>query len=322
MRTIHFLGLFALALATASCSTSKDEPSPSPVPETNVLSLKLVYDYNMLWTDALLQNPTSANVWAFGGDGELVWSGAASAVDFEKEGFRMNAELPEGEYELVAWCGLDGNDAVKLNTYKPKSKEELYLAIQTRDVNGLHVSDEYLSGIFYAYASGVKVNGGDVSGNAATMSLIKDTKDFKVALHSIDGSTVDMGDFSVSITDDNGMYAWDNSIVQSSAITYRPWTADNGGVRLSTGRLTVASSPRLSVTCKADNREIISIPLLNYLLLLKEHYGHSIANQEFLDREDSYSFVFMLDGNNNWLSDAGIVINDWTFRPATDFDLY
>ena len=314
MRKIYCLGALALGLATASCGSSNEGPSPSPETETVKLSVRFVYDFNMLGANTLAQNAPSANIWAFGQNGDLVWSGAASASDFEKAGFRFDAALPEGTYELVAWCGLDGNDAVKLTTYRPKSKEELSLAIKTHETDGLHVADQYISGVYYSSVAGVNVKAGDVADNTLTMSLIKDTNYFSVSLQYADGSQMDMRDFSISITDDNGFYAWDNSIVKSSDITYRSWKADNKEVKLSTGRLSVASSPRLSVRYKSDNREIISIPLIEYLLLLKGSHDASMANQEFLDREDSYSFGFFLDGDNNWMANAGVIINGMTFR--------
>lgn len=314
MRKIYCLGAIALGLATASCSSSNDEPSLET--ETVKLSVKFVYDYNMEWADALASNAPSANVWAFGLNGDLVWSGAASAADFEKADFRIDATLPEGTYDLIAWCGLEGNDAVKLTTYKPKSKEELTLAIKTHEADGLRVSDQYISGVYYASVSGVNVKVGDTSDNTVRMSLIKDTNYFSMALQYLDESRLDMDDFSVSITYDNGLYAWDNSIVRSSDITYLPWMADNKEVKLSTGRLTEVSSPRLSVRYKNDNREIINLPLLNYILSIKDN--PSLSNQEFLDREDSYSFVFFLDENNNWLPNAGVIINGSTFKPGSD----
>lgn len=313
MRKIYCLGALAFGLATASCSCSNDEPVPSPE-VGKLLSIKFVYDYNMDWVDALASNAPSANVWAFSRNGELAWSGAASAADFKKAGFCFNAELPEGDYDLVAWCGLDGNDAVKLTSYQPKSKEELSLAIKTHDANGLHVSDQYIPDFFHTSISEVRVKVGEAPDNTVTMSLIKDTKTISVRLHHIDGSPVDMADFSVSITDDNGMYAWNNSIVESPSVTYRPWMADNNEFKLSTGRLTVGSSPRLAVTHKFDERVIIDIPLLDYIFIYKSTCYPSLSNQEFLDREDSYSFGFILDENDNWLSNALISINDFTFR--------
>ena len=46
------------------------------------------------------------------------------------------------------------------------------------------------------------------------------------------------------------------------------------------------------------------------MLLVKGKYNRAMTNQEYLDRQDEYSFIFFLDANNNWLS-SHIFINSW-----------
>ena len=84
---------------------------------------------------------------------------------------------------------------------------------------------------------------------------------------------------------------------------------------LSTSRLMVRDwySPKLTVRRKADGVEIINIPLINYLLMLKSDLYASMDSQEFLDRESEWSMIFFLSPNLEWIK-TYIKINDWTVR--------
>lgn len=305
MKRIYYLAVLLLGLAVTACSKSEDQPSSSP--ESAKLSIKFVYDYNMSWVNAIESMNLSANVWAFNQNGELAWSGAASAADLAKDSFRIIADLPYGKYDLIAWCGLQGNNAFELASYKPKSKEELSVKIKTIDANGLQVSDQNLQGLFYGYVPSVYVKTGDDANNTVTMSLIKDTNDIDVQLRYSGTAQIDIADFSVSITDENGTYSWDNSVVPSKTITYAPWKSGNNTFSLSIGRLMMNSNPKLTVTNKIDNKVIIQIPLLNYLMLAKNISQLSI--QEFLDRENTYSLSFVLKEENNSWDPSSVTIN-------------
>lgn len=316
MRKFYYLGAIILGLVASSCgSTSSSGDEPMPGPGFAKVTVKFAYDYNLPGMNSIESQRPSANVWAFNQDGELVWSRSATSDELANDGFNISAELPEGKYDLVAWCGLDGNNAVELATYQPKKKVDLSVAIKTMNINGLNVSDRNLGGLFYAAVDGMKVKTDMVNENTVTLSLIKDTKDFSVSLLNIDGSPVDLREYSVSITDDNGSYAWDNSILKSTSITYRPWSSDNKECKLSTGRLMANSNPMISVSRKTDDRQVINIPLLLNIILVKSHYGFSsMSNQEFLDRQDTFSLSFVLDENGNWLPSAGVIVNGFPIK--------
>lgn len=313
MKKFYYLGALACGLFLSACSSNSE---PDHTTESAKLCIKFVYDYNMLWTNAFQQQVSSVNVWAFDSSGALAWSGASSVSESTAKDFQLNADLKEGKYDLVAWCGLNGNEAIDISSYEPKSKDELEVTIKTVDANGLHVSDQYLSGLFNASLSGVNVvyDSGNASSNIVTLHLIKDTKDISVILQYADGTPVDGSDFWVTITDTNGKYAWDNSILTAPVVTYYPWKRANSTFELSTGRLITGSDARLTVNSRVNNNDIIHIPLINYLLLVKDNYDQNLSEQEYLDRQDNYSLVFTLSNDDNWDMNAGVIINDRVVR--------
>ncbi|MDE6469286.1 MAG: FimB/Mfa2 family fimbrial subunit, partial [Muribaculaceae bacterium] len=57
-------------------------------------------------------------------------------------------------------------------------------------------------------------------------------------------------------------------------------------------------------------------PLERTLLLYKAQFHASMADDEYLDREDDYNITFILDKNNNWNRAAMIYINNWATLPV------
>ena len=55
--------------------------------------------------------------------------------------------------------------------------------------------------------------------------------------------------------------------------------------------------------------KVLSIPLIDYALLVKGHYNRNMDNQEYLDRQDEYNMTFFLD-EGEWMSSV-ILINSW-----------
>ena len=81
----------------------------------------------------------------------------------------------------------------------------------------------------------------------------------------------------------------------------------------STSRLMTKNRPKLLIRRKSDGKEVVNIPLNNYLLLLRSDLYAEMDAQEFLDRESEWSMIFFLDSDQTWLR-TYIKINDWTVR--------
>ena len=147
-------------------------------------------------------------------------------------------------------------------------------------------------------------------------------------------------DFSISISADDSELAYDNSVLPDTPeFCYLPWSL-TGGVaempdgmegtvtsvssvlaELSTSRLMKGAECYLTVTRNSDGKEIIHIPFIEYLLLVKGNY-RPMSDQEYLDRQDEYSLTFFLDSGLNWYSRIGIYINSWHIVPPQDTPLH
>lgn len=160
-----------------------------------------------------------------------------------------------------------------------------------------------------------------------TVKLTKDTNHFKIILQQLSGKSLKAEDFDFSITDNNGYLDYDNTLLADDELTYPAWSKyegeagvnENTGVQtsvsaalaeLTTNRLVKGHQMRLHVYEHSTGRSIINIPLIDYALLVKGNYQSRMDDQEYLDRQDSYSLVFFLDEKANWLATT-IYINSW-----------
>ncbi|MDE6479179.1 MAG: FimB/Mfa2 family fimbrial subunit [Muribaculaceae bacterium] len=331
-KSLVFSSALFAAVLTPGCGLVTEDLDPCP----EELRLKFK-DAFLKETDAFQYEVNSINVWAFDPQGAPVWSGRVSGPELKDENFFLQTTLGEGTYDFVAWGGLEDNESFELATYTPASKEDLEVKMQTLDEDGKYVSRTRLQGVYNGVLNNVEYKADPLNPNIkeVTVQMYKDTKDIRVMLQHLDGKAIDEKDFSVTITDANSVYAWDNTLLPSPVVTYEPWNTKYGVVttpdpenaetrdittiasllfELSTGRLMEDSNAILTVHRNWDDRDIIRIPLVDYLLLIRGYYGN-IPDQEYLDLQDDYSMVFFIDSSSNWYLAAGIYINGWAVVP-------
>lgn len=331
---VKLLLLSCLAASTlASCSLVDDDLEPCPAR----LQLRFVFNYNLLKADAFASQVKSVYVWTFDKSGRCVWSNSASGDALATPGYVMETPLPEGSYDFVAWCGLNGNNDFNLATYTPASRQDLEITLKTIVEDGKNVSSSHLSPLFHGAVSDVTyiINPQAPSITTATIPLVKDTNDIVVMLQNESGTPLNADDFTVTFNYADSRLAWDNSVIADTpTVAYRPWSqlygettlaplsdSDNSAVRstllyeMSSSRLMVNGNAYLDIVRNSDQKTIIHIPLIRYFLLEKGNRYNEFGEQEYLDRRDDYSILFFLDDSQNWYMAAGIYINGWAVVP-------
>ena len=336
-----FLALpLLLALVATGCdSLIYEDLEPCPTH----YHLKLRYDYNMKYADAFASEVNSVAVWAFDTDGRLVWQHSEDGEALATDNYTIDVNLPDGRYDFVTWCGLASDSPFAVDNETPSSIRELGTTLSlTADSRATGVSATALPGLYHSIRRGVVIesNPGVETDNEISLSLTKDTNYFKILLQNLDGSTMKEGDFSFRITGGNTRLEHDNSYGVGDIHDYHPWslTSAEAGVvgstpsagaitsvssilaELHTSRLMADGDYELIVTRSSDSKEIIHIPLVDYLLLVKGNY-HSMSDQEYLDRQDEYALTFFIDKDSNWKRTTGIYINSWHVVPPQDSTL-
>lgn len=321
-----FVLLIVLAgfMATACESAIFDEEGDCSVN----YRIRFKYDMNMKFADAFNNCVGSVHLFAFGPDGVLAYHKSEGGEILKNEDYAMDVDLQPGKYTLVVWGGLSDGNSFNLCTSIAEGSttlEQLQCEMKKEyDQAGNAFVDDDLNNLFHGMKS---VDLPDEPGtHTRTVSLTKNTNVVRVVLQHLSGKDIMPGDFIYEITDDNGYFAHDNTVLDDEEVDYYPWSEYSGtaGVysaktvtavnvtvaEFTVSRLVVENNPRLTIYNSENNEKVLSIPLKDYALLVKGNYNKKMDDQEYLDRQDEYNLTFFLDENDKWAS-SRIIINSW-----------
>ena len=331
LRTLLSLALVGIA-GTACSGLIYDDLQDCPEYRVNFR-----YDWNMKYADAFAHEVKAVTLYVLDTKGSIVASASESGEALAAQDYSMVVKVPAGKYDLLAWC-----DANEIGTYsfsEGTQKTDLGCSLNKKhSADGSAYVDTDLDRLYYGFLEGADFSAkkGKVT---ATVSLVKNTNHFNVVLQHISGEPVDCDDFDFSISADNGLMSWDNSLLADENVEYRAWSVSSGSValgtkasavaepvevpastradalnvaiaELTTGRLVKGHSPRLNIRNNKTGETVLSVPLIDYALLVKGKYNDSLDDQEYLDRQDEYDMVFFLDEGDRWF-DSFIYINSW-----------
>ena len=291
--------------------------------------VRFVYDMNMLRADAFAAQVSSVDLYVFDAEsGAYITHFPDKGEALASGSYKMPVELAPGKYDLVAWCGLADNDddfTVPSAIAKPAD----LICTMTRSHDGTAAySNRNLHALYHGT---VTVDFPDTEGeHTATIRLTKDTNNINLSLQHSAGP-LDPADFEVTMTDDNGMMAYDNRLLTDELITYRPWSLRSGTLdlqgeaaedsnseagfliaELSTARLMANHEVRINIVDKQKGKTVFSIPIVQWALMLRSENHANMGSQEYLDREDEYNLMVFLNDDNKegWMA-MSIYINGW-----------
>lgn len=292
--------------------------------------IRFKYDYNIKFADAFANEVNSVALYIFDKENTLVDTitttdkQALSAPSFE-----IPLELEPGNYTLLAWGGVMNEESfdmladAKIGTTKLEEMKVM-MRREHNEAGEARVSDDLLP-LFHGT---LPLEVTDMPGTyTETMSLVKDTNSVRILLHEMSGHDVDADKFVFEIIDSNGLYDWDNTLLEDETITYEAWYQTTGSAEmeeyasrtvtevnvalaeLTIGRMRADKSPILSIKSRETGEELVRLPLADYALLVKGYYRKDMSDQEYLDRQDEYTMTLFLD-EGEWVSSV-IYINSW-----------
>ncbi len=337
MKVLAYIGrmkMCTLMLATigfsmTSCDAILDEEEVDCSVEYRV---KFKYDKNMKFADAFANEVKSVTLYAFDENGKFVYQRTEQGDILAEEGYTMPVEVEPGDYNLVAWGGLENEEsfAVPVLTEGVSTLDNLNCKMNRQYLNraadGSAYVDEDLKPLFHGQVQKQSF-GRAATQEIVTIPLVKNTNNIRIVLQHLSGDAVDVSKFTFTIEDENGLMNYDNSLKDDEELTYYAWHTDSGiadmdtddsrattavGVaiaELTVGRLVEENKPVLTIA-NDKGEKVLSIPLIDYALLVKGHYNREMSNQEYLDRQDEYNMTFFLDENDQWIS-SSIIINSW-----------
>ncbi|GFI01050.1 FimB/Mfa2 family fimbrial subunit [uncultured Phocaeicola sp.] len=306
----------------ASCHGIYDDLAPC----SRGVRLRFVYDYNMEYANSFPKWVDCLTLFVYDEQGNYVGTYTGMGDELKDENYRMTIDLEQGNYHFIAYGGLScAQTSFSFRSVPAPGLQWQDLRVEMHDAG--RVSTTNLHPLFWGT---LDINIDADTYKEGTVHLMKNTNNIRVVLQHISGKPVDDKDFTFRITDDNTLFAADNSLIPNGTQVYAPWAqgcrttgvTESGDAEvtvayaeLSTSRLVRENRPRLVISRKSDSKPVVDIPLNEYLLLLKSDRFHEMGDQEFLDRESDWSMVFFLDDSNNqeWIR-THIVVNDWVVR--------
>lgn len=328
LERIQSLKTWIMLLLAAGTFTSCNVLTEEEVDCAVYVSFK--YDMNMKFADAFANSVKSVTLYAFDKDGKLAFQKTEEGSLLAEEGYAMRLdEIRRGEqdkYDFITWAGLANNPSFSVPLLQAgiSTKEDLYCQLKRAEGG---VVNEDLEALFHGQKNAMSFSRG-VS-EKVVIPLTKNTNNIRIVLQHLSGKPVEADKFHFSITDKNGLMNYDNSILLDETLIYQAWRKDQGSAslgdpslgndqgntlnvaiaELTVGRLMADMEPILTITNEEDEK-VLSIPLVDYALMVKGYYNREMSDQEYLDRQDEYNMTFFLDEKGYWLK-SRILINGW-----------
>lgn len=291
--------------------------------------VKYVFDMNMNFADAFSSKVNSVTLLVVDPvSGEIIDRYSEAGEALSQPGYRMEVDLIPGDYELIAWCGLEDNPRFTLPAALTHREHAHCRMDRDYDDNGRAVQSNWLPHLFHG-----KINASfpDEDGDhEVTVPLIKDTNNINISMQHVSGQPLNSDMFTVTMTENNGHMDFDNSLIEEEEVDYYPWHVADGNVDLSgsragdeptlnyfmaeisTSRLMADRNPRINITDNATGNVVYSIPIVQWALEFRSAQHADMGRQEYLDREDEFNVMLYLDNKEEggWIA-ASVYINGW-----------
>lgn len=342
---MRFFAAAIIAISAAGCESAVfDSEGDCDV----TYRLHLSYTRNMKWADAFPAEVTDVGVYAFDKTtGALAWSGTETAERLRTDNCYLNLPLDPGTYDIIVWCGgkslestahgwnLDGGNTIA-------SKSDLHIRLDAPadpDTNGGKLAQSDIHRLYHGSIDAA-VMPEEPGSYDYEIDLTKDTNFIRIVLQHADGEPVNPDHFNFKITDTNGALDHTNLTSAAVPVTYRPWAVTTAETDLpdpenvtgrasapsrattqissviadmTTSRLVKGNRPTIEINCTEPGNEhsVARLDLISYFLMIKGSANRHIEDQDFLDRQDDYTMMLILDDNNRWNIRLGLYINSW-----------
>ena len=299
------------------------------------------YTKNILNADAFASQVSDIHLYLIDSNGKIVFQKTEQRKLTTENNYYIDVDVFPGTYDILAWCEGQSSAPASVSfniaggsvpTTLTQLGAELPL---TANSAAEPVSSNDIKPLFYGFSSSVEFPDSYGTVEIAPVSLTKDTNHFTVTLQNIDGHPIDPALLSFSISGCNSQLSYANELTGNTVFAYTPWyvrslTADfdtetrgtvadgnipNGvQIEMTTGRLFAGVEQTFTVTRNDTGEEVLRIPLVQYLLLIRGYYEQATSNQDYLDRVDNYSLVFFIEDGFTWVK-SKILINNWRIVP-------
>lgn len=300
---------------------------------------------NVLQADAFGSQVTTVHLNIYDKAGKLVYSKSEARNVSEINDYFMEVEVMPGTYDLLAWCEGESlaPDAVRFSLGDGAAMSDFDAVLPLSGSAPSLSSSKDIHRLFHGMSMDVDFPEAWGMTTVGPVYLTRDTNHLSVLLQNVDGNPLDASEFTFEISGKNNCLSWRNEVMPASEnFVYTPWSIEQtyssfdrpegratmedseipAGVlaEFTTSRLMADIPQRLTVKLRSTGEEVLSIPLIQYLLLVKGKYNKIEGDQNYLDCYDDYTMMFFLGEGMAWVK-TRIYINGWRVVPPQDVDM-
>lgn len=300
-----------------SCTWVQDDADECPYG----FWLKLRYTYNILDVDAATKYVDDAYVYIYDDNGNFIKRIYANHDALAANDYKVRVEgIPEGNYQFVVWSGMTGSQyAVSGDT---KTIGDFRLSLTSSG----NTQKSELTPLYHGYLSTVHY---DDNYALHHVEMMKNTNHLACSIVSVSGQVVlDPDEFVMKVVTANSTMNAYNELISADDITYEPYVSEQvtindaeygtlNGVKtaISILRLMSDRETRVILEKKSTGQTVFNISFPEYIGKIGSLYtnlGREISVQEYLDRQDFYTIVFVLSGDLDQL--IQVKVNQWRVR--------
>lgn len=303
--------------------------------------VSLRYVKNMLDADAFGSQVTEVNLAIYDKQGNMVLHKKEQRTPTTDNNYYIEVDVKPGTYDIIAWC--EGKSVIQDAVSFSLAGQDYGTLLQSgaslplQDGSDGKFSGKDINRLYHGIERDVKFIDSYGVVNIDPVYLTKDTNHLTISLQNVDGSEIDPSIISFELEGKNSELNWNNSLVGNTGFKYIPWSlvptstvtgtetkADpvTNGVKaeLTTGRIMADVEQYLTVRRTDTDETIFRIPLVEYLMLVRNEYQQATSNQDYLDRYDDFTMVFFLQDGYTWIK-SRILINGWRRVPPQNGNL-
>ena len=310
LSSIKYVVYLLLTFTLFSCDSIDEDLPPCKV------YVQFDYSYNMVYVDLFSAQVENVDLFIFDKEGNFIERKSESGSILKSGNYKMELDLPNGEYQLLTWAGLSDNYELTDMVVGKTNIKDVTLKLRTSSND---VSDSKLSSLWHGEVKNIVIDG--YSQNIL-IPLIRDTNKIRFVLHFTGEPTISDEDCLFKITAENGYYDWNNNILPDKMITYEPYQLENDTLNSLTDivreidimRLIDSTTKKYKVTLsrKSDGKLLLTQDLIHLINLLKMQY-YEMSLQEYLDRQYDFGFVFVYDNAKDAFIGINVEMNTFTY---------
>lgn len=300
----------------SSCNWVNDDLSECP----SGTWLKISFTYNIMDVEAASSQVGDITIFAFDENDIYLDKLDVDSITLHQGYCMVRVPFSEKTRHLLIWGGITGHSYQYSNLQAGETdRKSLLLSLVCDSENQ---QNGKLKALFHSSLENVKIG---PEYQVITSNLVKNSNYFSCILQDETNNTLNQEDFDFIIESANGLMDYTNTPF-GNPVYYHPYRKESVMLseqipvvhaRLATLRLMKGDQTTLTIKHIPSGKDILRIPITQYLLLSKiyTHLGE-IGDQEYLDRQDSYTLLFFIKTLNMDVPKISpqMKINDWVIR--------